>query len=142
MVMSFSEQHFQVRGTPACGKTTLSKLIAAHMKTENPTTRVVWLDSWIPQVTQGDWCTYLRQRWKVVPDDGSILVLDDAQVSYWDVGLWNFLRAICTREYNNRAIAFTSRGSPTSISTITPITMVIPSVQKVTLRPIDHHDDT
>ena len=81
----------------------------------------------------------------MVPGDGTIIILDEAQASYWDGGLWQSLfKQICSKECDNRAIVFTSRGSPTSVAeeemAHTPVP--IPLRNKVTLRPIDHKDGT
>ena len=133
----------QVRGTPASGKSTLSLLLCAYIKRLEPTTRVVLLDTWALQVTQGRWSTYLRLTKNMVAGDGSVLVFDEAQSTYWDSGLWNSLfKPIIAKECENRAIVFASYGSATSAPGIAGTNMIIPLRNKVTLRPIDHHDQT
>jgi hypothetical protein len=135
----------QVRGTPASGKSTLSVLIYHYIKQQEPTRRVIWIDGWHHDTVAmyGDWRAFLHSK-GMEPGDGSIVIINDAQSSYWDIGLWkSFLQPISIEERNNRAIIFTSRGSAT-VNTddeyITP--MSISLCCKVTLRPIDHRDGT
>ena len=74
-------------------------------------------------------------------DDGSVLIVDEAQLTYSDgVGLWNTVfKPISAhpKRYKNRIVIFASYGSPTGAPTKgTP--MVVPPYQQVSLRPIDH----
>ena len=106
---------------------------------------MIWIDAW-PSIVVGPqgWKRFLRSK-DLVPGDGTIIILDEAQTSYWDMGLWQSLfKSICSQECNNRAIVFTSRGSPTSVPEEVTVhtTIAIPLRNKVTLRPIDHKDGT
>jgi hypothetical protein len=106
-----------------------------------PGTHVAWIDQWYPQ-TVGLWARYLKQHYQVKVNDGSVLIFDGAQATYWDTGLWNtFLKEI--KSLRNRVILFTGRGSPTSKSRpygSIPVHISVP--QKVTLRRVDHSDST
>ena len=131
----------KVRGTPASGKTVLSKLLAKHISQQDPDVHVIWINGWPPMEQGGNYYRYLKQQgW--VECEKTVFILDSAQSSYDDLGLWNdFFKSI--HEYNGRcrAIAFATYGSPTSRMYVWGILIVIPDHQRVTLRHIDHKDD-
>jgi hypothetical protein len=123
----------------------LSMLLCQHIIEKEPQTRVVWIDTWVRDRYIGlTWDSYLEQTTGVKAGDGSILIFDEAQATYWDTGLWStFFKGILGSEVNNRAVVFTSRGSPTTDPlTQLPTPIFIPAYRQVTLRPIDHDDET
>jgi energy-coupling factor transporter ATP-binding protein EcfA2 len=135
----------QVRGPPGSGKSTLSVLLHNYIKQKERSGVVIWMDSWHVEVVTrfNSWKAFLRSK-GMEPGDGTILILDEAQSSYWDIGLWHpFLKPITALECNNRAIVFTSQGSATvNTDNEYSTSMAITLSRKVTLRPIDRHDGT
>lgn len=112
-------------------------LLYRHIKREEPQTQVFWIDSW-PK--DGDWQNRLETEygWKI--DDGSVLIIDEAQLTYEDTGLWNTLFkpfSAYPEQYDNRIILFANYGSPAGAA-VGGTTMVIPPRQRITLRPVDH----
>lgn len=66
----------------------------------------------------GGWETYLELRTGVSglgwPSREAYLLIDEAQQSYWDSGLWiGLFKAIARRGQGPRMITFSSFGSPT-----------------------------
>ena|ERR1700722_12343237 len=122
-------------------------LLYHYIKQKEPNQRVFWLDSW-PESTIGSrGATYLRDMLSINANDGSVIILDEAQLSYWDKSLWaTFFKPICDGQWQNRVAIFTSYGSATSSShekrenDVVPTPMVIPLVKKITLRPVEHLD--
>jgi hypothetical protein len=134
---------FQVRGTPASGKTTLSQLLCEHVTQQGK--RAVWIGHWpIDDVrASGGYLSYLQQEynWNHTDDDEeTVFVFDEGQTSYWDTNLWNqFLKSI--HGYDNRwAIIFACYGSPTTSMDpiITPIHFA--DTQRITLRAVPQQD--
>ena len=90
-------------------------------------------------LTETKWRTHLLENgWK--QDEKSFVILDEAQMSYGDVGLWGefFKELRCFKD--QFAIAFASYGSPTSPFTIEGTPMFVVDLQRVTLQAIDHND--
>lgn len=109
-----------------------------------PTTKVLIIYGWSSK--EGDnrsdrWKRHLQnQGW--VETNPTVLIFDEAQISYNDGNLWNnFLKSI--NHYPHcRTIIFTSYGSPTTqIIIIQGTPMIIPDEQRVTLRAIQHSDN-
>ena len=108
-----------------------------------PSTPLLWIDDWPDFVVESNtWKEHLEinKHW----DDhiASVLIFDEAQLTYRDTGLWNALfKPISDNPstLHHRIIIFTSYGSPTRINP--PGThMHINQPQMVTLVPINHHD--
>jgi hypothetical protein len=115
-------------------------LLSDRVKQEEPETEVFVIGTW-PDNT--NWREYLSTKcgWKL--NDGSVLIIDEAQRTNGDLDLWDFLfKAISANpeQFQNRIILFSSYGSPNG-SAVGGSPMVIPHRQKVTLRPIEHNDD-
>ena len=100
----------QVRGAPASGKTTLAKLLHEHILETEPESRVTRVRAWTSKddMPSGGWEEWLRPRWKFQP--GSVLIVDEAQSSYWDKAFWLDLKDI-KPESPIRVITFVSYGS-------------------------------
>ncbi|KAG8767028.1 hypothetical protein FRC15_005954 [Serendipita sp. 397] len=133
----------QVRGTPASGKTTLAALLINYIR-QKEGLEALYIASWPKYDT--DWFDQLSAKgWK---EEGDILVIDEAQMTYWDKTLWNELFKSIQTGHPHRVILFSSYGSATGESKqnspcidVTPSAeMVISPVQLVNLRPIDHND--
>jgi hypothetical protein len=56
-------------------------LLIEHIKRQEPTTRLVWFNSWSADVVHGEWSVYLQEWHNIVNGNGLILVFDEAQVS-------------------------------------------------------------
>ena len=108
-----------VRGTPAAGRTTLCRLIANSLFQSQPLP-VYLLQGW-PQDevnATGGWETYLELHTGVSgldwPSREAYLLIDEAQQSYWDSGLWiGLFKTIAGGGPGPRVITFSSFGSPT-----------------------------
>lgn len=138
-----SPNSLQVRGTPASGKSTLAKLLAQHIKSLELDTPLIWIDDWPDAVIKSNtWEVHLDKNKGFKKAVASVLIVDEAQTTYGDGGLWNtFFKDISDNPQNHRhrIIIFTSYGSPTRINAPgTP--MLIKDPQMVTLVHIDHHD--
>ncbi|KAG6813152.1 hypothetical protein H0H92_013558 [Tricholoma furcatifolium] len=133
-----------VRGTPGTGKSSLCQLLARFIRILEPTTTVIHLRSWPSSDSNEprDW----RQLFLPTPGTDpkfTVLILDEAQLSYSDKDLWvNFLRLIHVNYRHCRAILFASYGSPTTRIKIerSPTPIAIPVEQKVGLRAAKHQD--
>jgi hypothetical protein len=102
----WSLEFFQVRGTPASGKTTLLNLLWAHINAEVPGAVVHNISTW----PKGD-NTLQRIPDYPNPTDVTYLLFDEAQDTYWDVSFWNvFLKGYASFD-NYRVILFCSYGS-------------------------------
>ncbi|KAK1147474.1 hypothetical protein N8T08_001556 [Aspergillus melleus] len=110
----------RVRGTPASGKTTIVHLLANKLLERDPETPLYILYGWDQDEVQGaeGWDKYLEQKTGV---DGrswlgkqGYLLIDEAQQSYWDSGLWATLfKAVEPAVSLPYIVLFTSYGSPT-----------------------------
>ena len=107
-------EFFQVRGTPASGKSTLAKLLSEHIKAKEPYVHVIWIDGWnLGDVEKSrGWQLYLENVKGWIPEEETAFIFDEAQLSYNDMALWmSFFKGI--HDYRKRrAIAFASYGSP------------------------------
>src|ERR1700722_18408205 len=101
----------QVRGTPASGKTTLAKLLHGYIRELEPNSIVIRLPSWRTQKTltiKGGWRQWLAEVWDA--QDGSVLIVDEAQPSYWDNSFWGMIKEI-DKDSKFRIITFAPYGS-------------------------------
>ena len=133
----------KVRGTPGSGKTVLTRLLAAHIRQQDPTVdQVLQIYSWPPIADRDEYDAVLKRKgW--VEHKKTVFIFDEGQLTYDDGGLWlDFFKSIHESKGHRRAIVFASYGSPTSriIITGTPTPMFIPDRQRVTLHHIAHGD--
>lgn len=70
----------------------------------------------------------------------NIIIFDEAQSTYWDHELWNEFFKSFTWASNQRVVLFASYGSPKGLISLETTSMVIPALQLITLRPVDHGD--
>jgi len=104
---------------------------------------VIWINGWSDVIVVSDtWEEHLQKNNHWDDNIASVLIFDEAQLTYVDTGLWNTLfKPISDNPsiLHHRIIIFTSYGSPTRINApVTP--MQIMEQQMVTLVPVDHHD--
>jgi hypothetical protein len=70
----------------------------------------------------------------------NIIIIDEAQLTYWDIEFWiNFLKPIAPSS-SDRIILFASYGSPTGYVTEEGALAYIPDHRRVSLWPVDHKD--
>jgi hypothetical protein len=81
---------FMVCGMPRSGKTTLMKLLHAHILLRDPGAVIEVLTSW-PEESGYGFKKRRKQRIRTFPFDGihnNYLLFDNAQSTYWDGSLW------------------------------------------------------
>jgi hypothetical protein len=103
----------QVRGTPASGKTSLAFLLRKYITENHPEKKEVFLACYRVEPAQKpimdcqDWL--VDQGWDS-PSNG-VLILDEAQLSYWDSSFWlTFIKSI-NASTPHMVILFASYGS-------------------------------
>jgi hypothetical protein len=132
----------QVCGTPASGKTILARLLAQHIRRQEPAVHIISIFGWpLEEVKEtGGWQAYLQHEKGWVQGQKTVLVFDEAQLSYEDFTLWMGLFKDI-RSYDNLfAIAFASYGSPTSRLSTQDTPFFVNDSQRIMLRAIDHGD--
>ena len=129
----------QVRGTPASGKTTLAKLLHDYILKNQPESWVTRIRAWKSEndMPPGGWVEWLDSRW--ISQPGSVLIVDEAQSSYWDLAFWQDLKDI-KPESPFRVITFASYGSA-GRNINDPLTPHhISARQNISLNALDHGD--
>ena len=106
-----------VRGTPSTGKTTLAHLLRDYYKARGDP--VVYIRGWKEDL---DATSYLTSRCKRAGYPGIridfflnvdvIFILDEAQDSYFDLDLWDFIKAKNDQRRGPKFCLFSSYGSP------------------------------
>jgi hypothetical protein len=126
----------QVCGTPASGKSTLAQLLADHIRNEEPTVDPIIIDGWLR--SDVSW----RSRVPGYNNKGpNTFIVNDAQLTYWDGGLWNnLLKPIITLNSPNRAILFAGYARPIGRVTTEGTPVYVPDRNRVSLHPVDHGD--
>jgi len=112
----------KVRGTPASGKSSLAYLLRKHIEDNHPERRVCMLSRYRPEPSAVPYNQWLRTQGWDFPIDG-VLIIDEAQLSYWDHDLWlRGLKSI-TSSTPYMIILFASYGSAgrNLLSTSTPM---------------------
>ncbi|PVG01285.1 hypothetical protein CPB86DRAFT_805442 [Serendipita vermifera] len=102
-----------VRGTPASGKSSLAILLRKYIVENHPEKEVYLLERYRdkPETTPiKQWGVWLKEQGCYPPKDG-VLILDEAQLSYWDQNFWlGFLKPI-NAATSYMVILFASYGS-------------------------------
>ncbi|PVF97275.1 hypothetical protein CPB86DRAFT_786079 [Serendipita vermifera] len=135
-------KHYQfvlVRGTPASGKSILTVLLRKYIKATEGID-AIFFGAWPKD--QMPYGPKLRER-GYKEGEANIIIIDDAQLSYWDTEFWNdFLKQIgpnsLSRDY---VILFASYGSASGVVSVEGTPMIVPDSQRVGLRPVDHGDE-
>ena len=106
--LTFLKLIFSVRGTPGSGKSVLAGLLRRCINETEPYTEVVSVDAW-PE----------NQPVQITPN--TILILDEAQTTYWDKIFWNKFKNPGLQ--GMRLVAFASHDSSgyTGVDNVTPI---------------------
>jgi hypothetical protein len=104
-----------------------------------PNTHVAYIPTWLGMQNmheKGGWRKWLRPTWDF--QEGSVLIVDEAQTSYWNTNFWLQIKAI-KLESRYRVITFASYGSA-GRNNFDAIPHHITPVQDVSLWPADHGD--
>lgn len=133
-----------VRGTPASGKSTLARLLAAHVQQLRPDLPVYYC-TWYPQLVpntprfQEALNSLLGQEadanyWKKAP---LLLIIDEAQLSFTFTPLWNDLIKEIVPGGGPHIAIFSSYSSPSGWlwDTCTPTPVTTTEKQTISLRP-------
>ena len=131
-----SKPSSQVRGTPASGKSTLAQLLYKHILNKGVTP--ILISQWRNRGEKGEWYDFLWDGYD--PKDPQVIILDEAQLTYWDTTFWNNSLKMIKPKSIHCVILFASYGSPNGRVSVEGTTMIIPGRQHVALRPIDHGD--
>ena len=143
-----------VRGTPASGKSTLSKLLERYVRRQKPGLQVLWCSWPIPlpggldQSSQHDKIlNYVFDRpahtdWQNIQ---ALIIIDEAQASYACVNVWNaFIKAI-TPSSGPKVVLFSSYGSPSEqplgSDSPTPTPIYFRSDQRISIRRSSQNPD-
>ena len=116
------ERVVNIRGTPASGKSVLGRLLFHHYRDQH--VPVIFLPVW-PQSQTDDYTDILVRKARgagyefvtsdTLADANIVIILDEAQMSYGDDGLWlGLIKSQSGRRYGPRIALFTSYGSPTT----------------------------
>jgi hypothetical protein len=110
-----------VRGTPSSGKTTLARLLRDYY--EKHGVPVIFLRGWKERKMGAT--SYLTTRCKSAgyrgikidsfsndPNVNIVFILDEAQQSYSDIDLWDFIKAKSDQHRGPKVCLFSSYGSP------------------------------
>jgi hypothetical protein len=143
-----------VRGTPASGKSTLSKLLGQYVRRQKPGLQVLW-SSWpIPLSSGLDQssqhydilnCVFKRPAHTVWEKIQALIIIDEAQASYAFVNVWNAFIKTITPSSGPKVVLFSSYGSPSEqplgsdIPTPTPI--YFRSDQRISIRRSSQNPD-
>jgi hypothetical protein len=103
----------KVRGTPASGKSSLAALLRKYITDNHPEKEVHFLARYRDEPDQTPimgWQEWLGEQGWDSPSNG-VLILDEAQLSYWDHSFWlSFLKSIDAAT-SHMVILFASYGS-------------------------------
>ena len=141
---NWSLKFFQVRGTPASGKTTLLHLLWAYILTKDPNAAVIPIFDWnIDKQIDG----FARLRRNIpgfpTPTKKTYLLFDNGEGTYLDASLWDYFFKRHKDFDNYRTIIFCSYGSaksqPLRYNPGTPVNLE--SVARVTLVCDDKSED-
>ncbi|KIM77705.1 hypothetical protein PILCRDRAFT_11794 [Piloderma croceum F 1598] len=130
-------KYIQIRGTPGCGKTALAKLLEAYARQKKPNAQVTYLRSWLSQANmpRGGWKEWLKLKL----DSDIVLIVDEAQSSYWDTSFWLELKDI-NPDSACHVITLASYGSA-GHNIYDPMTPLhISQQQRISLVAADHGD--
>ena len=105
---------------------------------EEPTTNLIMINTWVNDGTH--WQTQLAAH-NYNFNGPNTVIIDEAQLRYWDTEFWNsYLKDFDFRSCN-RIILFVSWGNPIGRVSAMGTKMVVPTSQIISLRPVDHQDE-
>ena len=135
-------EFLQVCGTPASGKSMLTKLLSRHIRDQEPDVCVIWIGGWkLDDVAEcGGWYSFLKMRKGWIPGENMVFIFDEAQESYEDGELWNELFKGIHNYPDRRAIAFANYGSPSLFIDIEGTSILVPPTARISLLPTTHGD--
>jgi hypothetical protein len=111
-----------------------------HIRHKEPEAQPIVIDHWSHDTEVG-WASRLTPQYDPSPEARNIIIIDEAQSTYWDFGFWNsFLKSLYITS-PNRVILFASYGSPHRRMSVEGTPFQIPDEQRVSLRPVDHRDE-
>jgi hypothetical protein len=103
----------KVRGTPTSGKSSLALLLRKYITENHSEKKAVFLARYRDEPAQKpviDWRKWLTDEGWDSPSNG-VLILDEAQLSYWDSSFWlTFIKSI-NKSTPYRVLLFASFGS-------------------------------
>lgn len=107
----------RVNGTPASGKTILMNLVANRLfELHGSATPIFCITGWDRNISQIGWAAHLEQLTGVNGrdwiDHEAYLLLDEAQMSHWDLQLWAELFKSIEPGTKPYIVLFMSYGSP------------------------------
>jgi hypothetical protein len=100
--------------------------------------RACLLNNW-PQNPSTPWLEKLKDA-GYKEGEPNVVIIDEAQLTYWDGSFWNGGLKTIKPESANRFILFASYGSATARVPVTGTPTRLPEHQQVSLRPVDHND--
>lgn len=116
------ERLLSIRGTPSCGKTTLARLLEAYIRSNYPTSPVIYTNDFdgssrkggydrIVEIFKDAGYTNVIHPWEA---ENCWLIIDDAEATYMDVELWEILNRVWSgcRFVHMRIIFLASYGDP------------------------------
>lgn len=116
------ERVVNIRGTPASGKTVLARLLFNHYYDRQ--VPVIYISAWPQKQTDSYKSILVREArdagyefvtYATLADANIVIILDEAQMSYGDEGLWlGLIKSQSGRHEGPRIALFTSYGSPTT----------------------------
>lgn len=131
---------FQVRGAPGSGKTSLAKLLHKYIIDNESNPWVTRVLAWPAEekMPPGRWRKWLSPRWNSQLD--SVLIVNEAQSSYWDKDFWLDLIKLIKPESRIRVITFASYGSAGRNIYDPMFRILISPRQNISLFALDHGD--
>jgi hypothetical protein len=104
---------------------------------EEPEVQPIVINTWPKDLP--DWVSRLGNQYK--PEAPNTIIIDEAQLTYWDGPFWNSYIKSLDGESDDRIILFASYGSPTrDVSKDLASNIAVMDRARVSLRPVDHGD--
>jgi hypothetical protein len=108
-----------------------------YIRTKEPGTDPVIISTW--DNIGINWRAQLASNHYKVHTSNTVII-DEAQLTYWDTELWNSYLKTIGRGSLDRVILFASYANPIGRVAVKGTSMVVPPCQAISLRPVDHLD--
>jgi hypothetical protein len=108
----------------------LAELIFHHIKDVELNTDIIPITGWLKETDTGSDLWLQRRQWHF--QSGAVLIVDEAQGSYWDKQFWNIMKAMGSQT-SPHVVTFVSYGSLYSVHGESPGTL--PALT-ISLRPV------